>query len=114
MSILLFVALAVAVPARAQTTSPPLSLEDVMKLLEAGVSPARVKTVVAQRGATFLLNDAVEKQLRGAGATDELVLHLTSLARLRRRLLRLCPRQRILSRVLRPALRRSAILLRLP
>ncbi len=51
-----------------------LTLEQVVKLLEAGVTPARVETIVKERGAGFGLSEENEKKLREAGATDVLLL----------------------------------------
>lgn len=61
---------------RPQSNSSPLTLDDVLKLLDAGVRPVRVKAAVTERGVGFLLNDAVEKDLRDAGATDDLILQI--------------------------------------
>lgn len=54
-----------------------LSMEEVLKLLEAGVTPARVETIVKERGAGFDLTEENEKKLRDAGATDALLLAIT-------------------------------------
>lgn len=54
-----------------------LSVEEVLKLLEAGVTPARVETIVKDRGAGFDLSEENEKKLRDAGATDSLLLAIT-------------------------------------
>ena len=51
-----------------------LTVEEVSKLLAAGVTPARVETIVKERGVGFELNDENEKKLRDAGATDALLL----------------------------------------
>jgi hypothetical protein len=51
-----------------------LTVEEVLKLLEAGVTPARVETIVKERGAGFDLTEENEKKLRDAGATDALLL----------------------------------------
>jgi TPR repeat protein len=53
-----------------------LSLENVLKLLDAGVTPARVKAVIAERGVGFQLDEETEKRLRAAGATDEVILQI--------------------------------------
>jgi TPR repeat protein len=53
-----------------------LSLDDVLKLLDAGVTPARVKAVIAERGVSFQLDEDSEKRLRAAGATDEVILQI--------------------------------------
>lgn len=51
-----------------------LSLGDVRKLLEAGVTPARLETIVRERGVNFALTEESEAELRKAGATDALLL----------------------------------------
>jgi len=51
-----------------------LKLEDVLKLLEAGVTPARLETIVKERGVSFELTDDAERKLRALGATDSLLL----------------------------------------
>ena len=51
-----------------------LTVEEVTKLLAAGVTPARVETIVKERGVGFELNDENERKLREAGATDALLL----------------------------------------
>ena len=62
------VQLAEAVPETA------LSLDDTLKLLNAGVTPARLETIVKQRGVAFELTEEAERKLREAGATAELLL----------------------------------------
>jgi len=54
-----------------------LTVEEVVKLLQAGVTPARVETIVKERGAGFDLTEENEKKLRDAGATDALLLAIT-------------------------------------
>ena len=51
-----------------------LTVDEVAKLLAAGVTPARVETIVKERGVGFELSDENEKKLREAGATDALLL----------------------------------------
>lgn len=51
-----------------------LGLEEVVKLLESGVTPVRAEAIVKERGVSFTLDDAAEKKLREAGATDALLL----------------------------------------
>jgi len=58
-------------PKPAETT---LALEDVLKLLEAGVTPARLESIVKERGVSFELTDESEGKLRALGATDTLLL----------------------------------------
>lgn len=67
-----------AKPAAPPPPPPPpdttLALEDVLKLLEAGVTPARLETIVKERGVSFELTDDAERKLRALGATDTLLL----------------------------------------
>ena len=66
--------------AQAKPPEPPpppettLGLADVLKLLEGGVTPARVESIVKERGVSFELTDDAEKKLRALGATDSLLL----------------------------------------
>lgn len=62
--------------------SPPLletalAFQDVMKLLEAGVTPLRCETIIKERGVNFPLTAEAETQLRGVGATDTLLLAIS-------------------------------------
>jgi len=71
------VQLAAAKPPEPPPPKPPettLGLEDVLKLLEAGVTPARLETIVKDRGVSFELTDDAERKLRALGATDSLLL----------------------------------------
>jgi hypothetical protein len=54
-----------------------LTAAEVVKLLEAGVTPARVETIIKERGASFDLTEGNEKKLRDAGATDALLLAIS-------------------------------------
>jgi len=64
--------------AKAPQPPPPpettLGLADVLKLLEGGVTPARVESIVKERGVSFELTDDAERKLRALGATDTLLL----------------------------------------
>lgn len=51
-----------------------LSVDDIEKLLQGGVTPKRTAELVKQRGVDFTLDSATESRLRQAGATDELLL----------------------------------------
>jgi TonB family protein len=62
--------------APADESAPPISFDDLMQLLDAGVTPMRAKMLVSERGVDFRLNEDVEKRLRGVGATDELLLQI--------------------------------------
>jgi TPR repeat protein len=53
---------------------PPLSVDDVVGLLQGSVSPVRAATLVKERGVDFDLNDEVEKRIRNAGGDSELLL----------------------------------------
>ncbi|MDP9262708.1 MAG: PEGA domain-containing protein, partial [Acidobacteriota bacterium] len=53
---------------------PPLSVDDVVGLLQGSVSPVRAATLVKQRGVDFDVNDEVEKRIRSAGGDSELLL----------------------------------------
>src|SRR5580700_6296760 len=57
-----------------QDPASPLSVADVEHGLRAGVSNTRMAALVKQYGVDFELTDAAEKQLRAAGANDELLL----------------------------------------
>jgi hypothetical protein len=67
---------------RAQTQVPPkpLAKDEVIRLLVGGVSPKRVGDLVRGDGIDFSLTPDTEKELRQAGADDELVAALRSLA----------------------------------
>jgi hypothetical protein len=54
----------------------PLTVEGVMKLLEAGVTPVRLSAIVQERGVNFTLTPAIESRLRALGATDALLLEI--------------------------------------
>jgi tetratricopeptide (TPR) repeat protein len=60
----------------AQSDSRALSLDDVMNLLKAGVTPTRVKNVVGERGVDFQLSGDVDRRLREAGASDDVILQI--------------------------------------
>jgi hypothetical protein len=60
-----------------QSPAAPLSVADIEHGLKAGVSTTRMATLVKQYGVDFELTDAVEKQLRVAGATGDLLLEVS-------------------------------------
>jgi len=64
----------------AQTPQPPLSKEDVLKLLSGNVSPKRVEALARERGIDFQLTPETESELRQAGATDVLLSALREIA----------------------------------
>lgn len=61
---------------RAAADLPQISLDDLLQLLEAGVTPMRARMLVTERGVDFRLNDDAEQKLREAGANDELLLQI--------------------------------------
>lgn len=74
------IALFLVSTAGALRAKKPLSKDDVVGLLEGQVEPARVADVARSEGITFELNSATEKELREAGADDNLISVLRSLA----------------------------------
>ena len=69
---IVLVLLVVAGPLAAQK-GKPLSVKDVMELLQGGVPCTRVAQIVADKGISFTLFDELEKRFREAGATPELI-----------------------------------------
>ena len=70
--LLLLAAIAVAVPMAAQK-GKPLSVKDVMDLLQASVKSSDIAATVVESGISFRMTDELEAQFRHAGATDELI-----------------------------------------
>lgn len=66
-------------PFAAQERKPPTKLE-VMELLESGVTPKRVGELAKQFGLAFSMTVQTETQLMAAGATDDLLGVLRSVA----------------------------------
>jgi serine/threonine-protein kinase len=58
----------------------PLSKTDVVELLSNYVPPGRVAELAQRTGINFEVTEEVERELRGAGATDELIAALRQLA----------------------------------
>ena len=58
----------------------PLSKERVLTFLHGDVSPHRVAEIARERGIDFRLTTEIEKELRDAGATDELITILGQVA----------------------------------
>ncbi|HEY6968568.1 MAG TPA: tetratricopeptide repeat protein [Candidatus Angelobacter sp.] len=58
--------------------STQLSVADVEKLLQGGVTPKRTTELVKQKGVDFALDNSTEVRLRKAGATDELLLAIAT------------------------------------
>ena len=59
--------------AHAQKTREPLTEGEVMRLLQGGVAPQRVGKLARESGIGFEMNPAVERDLRSAGADDQLL-----------------------------------------
>jgi len=57
----------------ADQSEPPLSEADLVRLLEGGVTPARVASLVGERGVDFQLTPEIELRLRRAGADDGVI-----------------------------------------
>lgn len=74
--------------AAAQGGARPLGAADIEGLLRDGVTPARLATLVGQRGVSFEMSPALDRQLRAAGADDRLIaaIERAALAAERRRL----------------------------
>ena len=70
----------ISLTALAQEPREPLVKAEVIRLLENGVSPDRVGALAKQYGIAFQVNEDAEKQLREAGADDELNGMLRALA----------------------------------
>lgn len=52
----------------------PFTSQDVVDMLEGGVSPKRAATLVQQQGVDFALTQSIENRLRAAGADSDLLL----------------------------------------
>lgn len=52
---------------------PPFTLQDVVDMLRGEMAPARIAILVQERGVSFALADAIEKQIRDAGGDTELL-----------------------------------------
>lgn len=66
--------------AHAQKAREPLTEGEVMRLLQGGVPPQRVEKLARDSGIAFEMNVAVERDLRSAGASDQLLQTLRELA----------------------------------
>jgi hypothetical protein len=66
--------------ATAQTPPKALSQTEVANLLQGGVPPDRIEEIVRKRGIDFQVTPEIEKELRDAGATSELLGTLRELA----------------------------------
>ncbi len=76
-SILLFVVGSTAGHTMTAQNGPrPLSAGDIEHALKSGVPNARMAVLVKRYGVGFELTDAAEKQLRSAGASDNLILQI--------------------------------------
>lgn|GEM_PF-853501 len=77
----LLAAFAVSAPRlSAQKSEKPLSKKDVIELLEGDVPSPRVAEVARTHGITFEMTGATERELRDAGADDDLIKTLRELA----------------------------------
>jgi formylglycine-generating enzyme required for sulfatase activity len=56
-----------------QSSEPPFSKEKITKGLELGVTSKRMAALVSERGVDFALSPEIEKELRQAGADEELI-----------------------------------------
>jgi formylglycine-generating enzyme required for sulfatase activity len=59
--------------ATAQTPDPPFTKAKIIKGLELGVTNKRMAALVNERGVDFSLTSEIEKELRQAGAGEELI-----------------------------------------
>jgi hypothetical protein len=66
--------------ARAQKMYEPLTEGEIMRLLQGSVPPERVGQLAREHGTTFEVTPAVERDLRDAGATPELLEILRQLS----------------------------------
>jgi hypothetical protein len=66
--------------AQVRTSPKPFSKDDVIRMLKGDVFPKRVEELVQERGTSFAMTEEIEKELRAAGATNELLKDLRALA----------------------------------
>jgi hypothetical protein len=66
--------------AQNQKKPEPLTEGEIVRLLQGGVAPQRVEDLAHDRGLSFDVTPAVERDLRDAGATDSLLQTLRQLA----------------------------------
>jgi hypothetical protein len=71
--VFLLLALVIVAGPLAAQKGKPLSVKDVMELLQGGVPCSRIAQIVNEEGISFSLFDELEKRFREAGATDELM-----------------------------------------
>ena len=72
-SLALFVLMVLAPVARPQLKSDPLTKAEILDLLRNYVAPARVASLVREKGVDFNLSAADEQELRSAGASAALI-----------------------------------------
>ena len=65
---------------QAQASKKPLSKDAIIRLLKGEVSPGRVAAMAREQGIDFQMSPETEKELRAAGATEELLTRLRDLA----------------------------------
>jgi len=69
---------AIYIDAKLAVAGPlPLTSQDVVDLLEGGVSAKRAADLVKERGVDFVLTDAIEEQIRATGGDADLLLAVT-------------------------------------
>lgn len=75
--LILWAAMVIAIPltlsTAAQKPTRPLSANEIIQLLESGVTSARVEELAQQYGITFEPTEEIEARLRSAGATEGLL-----------------------------------------
>jgi hypothetical protein len=54
-------------------SGPPLSENEVLTLLQSGVSSSRVEAIVEVRGVNFTINPALSREIKAAGGTNSLI-----------------------------------------
>ncbi len=77
---LLIIAAGFASPITAQQSGKAMKLEEMIGLLESGVESPKVAEAAQEYGIAFEMNAEAERQLRDAGATDDLLKTLRKLA----------------------------------
>src|SRR5579872_3848249 len=68
------------IPGNAQTDTPPLAKDDVLDLLHHGVPSKRISVLAHQNKIDFQVDASTEAELRHAGATNDLIETLKTLA----------------------------------
>jgi len=76
LGILVLFILLLPLHAQAQGAPKGLSKDDVVRLLKGDVTPGRVAQMARERGIDFQVTPQIEKELRGAGADNDLIAML--------------------------------------